>query len=365
MTRCVLLGCGHTRSEYFDYNKPKMTKNIWKNLKESCNREKRPILALAPMAGITDSAFRRMCKKFGADVVYSEMASVNALTFAPKKTLELLEFDEPERPYIVQLFGSEPKHFEIATKIVAEKVRPDGIDINFGCPVPKVAKQEAGAELFKNLARSRDVIKAVIGATDLPVSIKARKSVGDMDVFRFLDNISELDVKAIMIHGRDFRQMHSGPVDAEAIVRARNHFGGIVLANGGVKNVQSARELLGASGADGLGIGQGALGRPWLFEELRNIITHPNPPFLKGRGNDVLPSLRDLEVMEKGSDFIFSTMLEHARLSESKKGPQGLIEMRKHLCWYVQGMPNAARLREKFVRVESIDDIIEILKINY
>jgi tRNA-dihydrouridine synthase B len=317
-----------------------MANNLWQNLRDECSREKRPILALAPMAGITDSAFRLICKRFGADVVYSEMASVNALVYKPDKTLEMLAFEELERPYIVQLFGSEPRHFEAAVKLVEERLRPDGIDINFGCPVPKVAKQEAGAELFKNLVRSKEVIKAVIGASSLPVSIKVRKSVGDMDVFRFLDNIADLDIKTVMIHGRDFRQIHSGPVDAEAIKRARNHFGGVILANGGVRDAQSAKDLFEKSGADGLGIAQGALGRPWLFEMLRFKI-------------------QDLRF--KNNKEIFDIVLEHARLAEKKKGPQGLIEMRKHLCWYALGMPNAARLREKFVRVEKMEEIIDIM----
>ena len=318
-----------------------MQNNFWQNLKDQTGREERPILALAPMAGITDSAFRVMCKKYGADVVYSEMASVNALVYAPEKTLEMLAFEEVERPYVVQLFGSEPRHFEIATKIIEEKIKPDGIDINFGCPVPKVAKQEAGAELFKNLKKSKDVIKAVLNSTELPVSIKFRKKVGEMDAMTFLKNISGLDIKAIMIHGRDFKQMHSGPVDAEVIRQARDYFSGTILANGGVKDADSGLRLRHDSRADGIGIGQGALGRPWLFK------------FIKSQVH---------QVYQVDKEELFKVIFEHCELMQKNKGPQGLIEMRKHLCWYVQGFPNAARLRERLVKVETLQNVLDVFQ---
>ena len=164
--------------------------NFWDKLKK-------PIYALAPMAGVTDSAFRQICKDFGADVVYSEMASVTALVYNPAKTLEMLKFSPKERPYVVQLFGSNPEHFAKAVKLVEKEIKPDGIDINFGCPVPKVARQKAGAELFKDLKLSREVIKSVIANTTLPVSIKTRTKVGTVDILEFLKYVSDLDIKAI------------------------------------------------------------------------------------------------------------------------------------------------------------------------
>lgn len=304
------------------------SKNFWLNLAK-------PIYTLAPMAGVTDSAFRQICKGFGADVVYSEMISATAIVYNSKKTLELMSFDKKERPYVVQLFGSNPEHFAQAAKFVASKIKPDGLDINFGCPVKKVAKQGAGAELMNNLKLSREIVKAVLANTDLPVSIKCRSQVGKVSVLDFLKIIKDLPVAAVMIHGRTLAQGHSGAVDWKIIKQARKYFKGVILANGGVKDKKTAEELLTATDADGIGIGQGALGKPWIFQDVKS----PQPPLLKGEKE------------------IFKIILKHAGLVNKLKGKQGIIEMRKHLCWYVTGLPNAGKLRQELVKAESLEDI--------
>jgi len=307
-------------------------KNFWKKLN-------RPIYALAPMAGVADSAFRQICKSFGADVVYSEMVSATAIVYNSKKTLELMKFSKAERPFVVQLFGSKPEHFAQAAKFITKKIKPDGIDINFGCPVKKVAKQGAGAVLMNDLSLSREIIKAVIDNTSLPVSIKIRSKVGETDAVNFLKKLSDLDIKAVMIHGRTVKQGNSGEVDFKIIKQARKYFKGIILANGGVKDRKSAEELLRLTGADGIGIGQGALGRPWIFSQLA---TH-NSQLITNK-------------------LIFQTALEHAKLAEKLKGKSGIIEMRKHLCWYVNGLAGAGEFRKRLVKVKSIKDIKNILK---
>lgn len=313
-------------------------KNFWADLKNSIQGGG-AIYALAPMAGITDSAFRQICKSFGADIVYSEMASVNALVHSPKKTLEMLKFSKVERPYVVQLFGSEPKNFIKAVKIVEDKIKPDGIDINFGCPVPKVARQKAGAELMKDLKLSREIIKAVIEDSRLPVSIKIRSQAGQVSALDFLKNIKDLDVKAVMIHGRSLKQGFSGPVNYKIIKEAKKYFKGAILANGGVQSFESAKELLNKTGAHGLGIARGTLGRPWIFKAVRT-------------GQSV----------ERSPRPIFRIALKHAKLAQKLKGKQAVIEMRKHLGWYVQGLPGAKKLRKDLVRVESIGDIEKAMK---
>jgi len=312
--------------------------NFWLKLKNSRRKAGQAIYALAPMAGITDSAFRQICKDFGADVVYSEMASATALAYNPAKTLAMLKFSSGERPYVVQLFGSKPEHFAKAVELIQEKIKPDGIDINFGCPVPKVARQKAGAELFKDLKLSREVLKSVIANTTLPISIKTRTKVGSVDILQFLKNVSDLDIKAVMIHGRTFAQGFSGPVDCEIIKKARKYFSGIILANGGVVDGQTAQNLLEKSGADGIGIGQGALGRPWIFKNIKNQ-----------------------KSKIKNKEKIFKVALRQAKLAYKLKGEQGIKEMRKHLCWYVQGLAGARKLREKLVRAESLAEIKKIL----
>jgi tRNA-dihydrouridine synthase B len=307
-------------------------KNFWSKLNK-------PILVLAPMAGYTDSAFRQICKEYGADVVYSEMASTAALVFSPAKTLEMLKFNKIERPYVVQLFGSDPRHFEVATKIVAKKIKPDGIDINFGCPVKKVQKQGAGAILMNNIKLAKEIISAVIGSCDLPVSIKIRSRVGEIDALKFLDSLSGLGIKTIMIHGRTLKQGHSGPVDFEIIRKARDHFGGVILANGGAMDFESAKELLDKSCSDGLGIARGALSRPWIFQEVKS---------------------RKLKVISRKE--IFDLIIRHALLVEKTKGEKGIYELRKNFCWYVKGMHDAVSLRSKLIKIEIINDLNKILE---
>lgn len=330
----------------------KQAKNFWQKLK---NIDK-PIYALAPMAGVTDSAFRQVCKGFGADVVYSELASATALNYAPAKTLELLKFVPVERPYVVQLFGSNPKHFAIAAKLITEKLKPDGIDINFGCPVKKVQKQGAGAILMSDLKLSHAVIKSVIDNTNLPVSIKIRARVekGEgvekkkVDALVFLKKMKDLPIAAVMIHGRSLAQVHKGEVDWQIIKEAKKYFKGVLLANGGVVDKQSADDLLQKTEADGIGIARGAMGKPWIFQEVRSL---PDCGMRAGGKCNV-----------KSKEEIFRIVLQHAKLAEKMGGRAGIVELRKHLCWYVTGLPGASELRQELVKVESYKEIKEILK---
>lgn len=315
-----------------------MKKNFWIKLKEAG----RPILALAPLAGFTDSAFRQICRKFGADVLYSEMASATALYYNQKHklntTLDLLKFERTkEKYYVVQLFGSNPEHFAVATKIITEKVKPDGIDINFGCPVPKIIKQGAGSGLMKNLAASREVIKAVLANTYLPVSIKIRTQAGAVTAEKFLRNISDLPVSAVMIHGRSLAQGFAGKADWKIVKDAKKYFSGVIIANGGINNLADAKQALRQTGANGLGLARGALGRPWLFKEIKK--------------NQVI----DLKPKQ-----ILSIAVKHAELEHSLKGKRGIIDLRKHLVWYVHGLTGAAKMRERLVTVKNLAEIKKV-----
>lgn len=317
-----------------------MEKNFWIKL----NNKNKAILALAPLAGFTDSAFRQICKKYGADVLYSEMASATALFYNQKSkestTLDLLKFDRQiEKYYVVQLFGANPEHFAVAARIISEKIKPDGIDINFGCPVPKIIKQGAGSGLMKNLKSARAVIEAVIANTDLPVSIKIRTQAGAVDMIKFLQNISDLPVAAVMIHGRSLAQGFAGSADWKTIKDARKYFKGIILANGGINDLGSAQKALRESRADGLGLARGILGRPWLFKEIKKD--------------------KQINLSQKQ---IFKIALSHAELEKEQKGKRGIIEFRKHIVWYMQGMTGAAKLREQLVKVNSLAEIKKILK---
>jgi len=309
-----------------------MAGNFWQRLK-------RPILAMAPLAGLTDSPFRILAQKYGAAVLYSEMASATALFYNPTETLELLKFTKTERPYVVQLFGSNPEHFAVATQIIAKNIKPDGIDINFGCPVRKVTKQGAGSALMANLKNSRAVIEAVLANTKLPVSVKVRTESGKVKLKDFLKNISDLKIAALMIHGRTLKQGFNGAIDCKAIKEVRQYFRGIILANGGIHTPADMSKVLADTGADGVGIGRGALGRPWIFKELKN------PQF------------------KISSAQVFQLAYRHAQLMFKQKGLAGILEMRKHLCWYVNGLAGAKKLREKLVRVETLADIKKVFEL--
>lgn len=327
--------------------------NFWKELKNN----KKPILALAPMAGFTNSVFRRLCCEYGADVVYSEMASVTALHYYSFKkesankqkrdnggeaTLKLLNFkSRQEKYYVVQVFGSDPQHFISATKIISNKIKPHGIDINFGCPVGKIIKQGAGADLMKDLKRSREVIKAVLDNTKLPVSVKLRLKAGQITFIDFLKNISDLPVAAVMIHGRSLSQGFGGEPDFSGIKAARAYFTGPILANGGINSLKTAKRALELSQADGLGLARGVLGRPWLFQEIKNN-----------------------QEQNYNLSEIFKLMINQAALLEKEQGAGSLVELRKHLVWYVQGQDGASRLRAELVRVSSLADLKRIAK-NY
>jgi nifR3 family TIM-barrel protein len=333
-----------------------VNKNFWLKLKK-------PILVLAPMAGITDSAFRQMCRKYGADVVYSEMASVSALFFKPQKTLELVKFNKSERPYVVQLFGKNPLHFAKATKIICEKVRPDGIDINFGCPAKKVFSHGSGCALMMDLKLAREIISAVCENTKLPVSIKIRAGVKDVSALEFIEKTKDLPYSAIMIHGRTYEGGFSGEVDFEICEKIKKMCPDkIVLANGGINSAQDGAKILqNHPTIDGLGIARGAWGRPWIFEEIKEL--------LKNNVGVQFIEPENKKGFDKSNPYDFNKikkiMLLHAKLIHKNKGKQGLFEIRKHMSWYVKGFPGASELRRKLVTAESLEEIKEILNQNH
>lgn len=308
--------------------------NFWPKIKK-------PILALAPMAGFSDAPFRRLVSDFGADVVYSEMASATALFYNSQETLTLLKSNRRhEKKYVVQLFGSKPDHFAVAAQMVTKIIKPAGIDINFGCPVGKVIKQGAGSDLMQNLVKAREVISAVCDNTHLPVSVKIRAKSGDVGALDFIKSIADLPVRAVMIHGRTVKQGFLGEIDYNLIKEAKKYFTGIILANGGINDLAGAKNTLARSGADGLGLARGALGRPWLFKEIKSN-----------------------KVIDFNKKKLFRLIKKHARLFKKIKGERNMIELRKHFCWYFQGRDGASSYRKQIVKMENYHDLVKILKI--
>lgn len=297
------------------------------------------------MAGITDSAFREICMRNGCDVAYSEMASVSALFFKPARTLELLKFNAPERPYVVQLFGKDPKHFEKAAQIVSSEVRPDGIDINFGCPAKKVFGHGSGCALMPQKELVREIISAVCNNTDLPVSIKIRAGIQNITAIDFIENIKDLPFTTVMIHGRTYEGGFSGLVNFEIIEQIKKIIPDkIILANGGIHTPEDAKNILEKyPSIDGLGIARGAWGKPYLFAQIKEIME-----------------------TEKYNEYNFAKIkkiaITHAKLLWKNKSTTGVFEIRKHLAWYFKGFPNASELRQKLVQAQSVEEIKEILK---
>jgi tRNA-dihydrouridine synthase B len=273
------------------------------------------------------------------------MASASALFYQPKKTLELLKFHKTERPYVVQLFGADPVHFAKAAKIVTHKIKPDGIDINFGCPAKKVIKIGAGCALMANKKLARKIIQTVIKNTHLPVSIKIRSGYKEMKAINFIKHIKDLQFQAVMVHGRTYENGFSGPVDFSIIENIKEIVSDkIVLANGGINSPEDALQILREhSLLDGLGIARGALGRPYIFRQIN-----------------------DLTKNGKYSAYPFSEikkiMIKHAEYIWKEKKSAGITEMRKHRIWYVKGLPGASVLRQKLVQAKSLKDIKNILE---
>lgn len=315
--------------------------NFWKKLK-------RPIIALAPMAGITDQPFRQICKGYGADAVYSEMASTSAIFYNKKKTIGIIRFNsQKESPYVVQLFGDKPEHFLFAAKVIAKQIRPDGIDINFGCPARKIIACGCGAVLMDNVKLAREIIQAVLEGVQgkIPVSIKIRAGVKKTTALDFVKKIKDLPIAAIMIHGRTLEQGFTGMPDCEMIKKVKKEIGSdiVVLANGGILKPEDAARMLEATGADGIGLAQGVLGKPWLFKQVKEYLR--------------TGSYKEFEISE-----IKKVAIMHAEMMYKKRGKQGIVEMRKHLAWYFKGFEGAAELRQKLVHVKTVVEIKKILK---
>ena len=305
-----------------------------------------PILAMAPMAGLTDSAFRQLCKKNGADVVYTEMTSIDALYYDSKKTLEMLKMQKSEKPVVLQLFGKRPELVPKAVKLV-EKAGFSGIDINFGCPARKVVAHDGGIKLLENLQLCHDLVEAVCQSTTLPVSVKTRTAIGSgkkkVTVFDFIEAIKDQPVSALMLHGRTYEGGFTGEPDYKVIKKVKEVFDGVVLGNGGINTPEEAKKMIDETGVDGLGIARGVYGRPWIFQQIKDYVS-------KGK-YDVL----DINQIKK-------IALQHAKLNYKEKGDFGMIELRKHLCWYFRGFPQAADLRKQLVQVETIDQLKQIFK---
>ena len=303
-------------------------------------------LILAPMAGVTDLPFRLLCKEQGAGLLCMEMVSAKAIYFNNKNTEELLTIDDREPPVSLQLFGSDPDIIsEMAKKI---ENRPFSIlDINMGCPVPKVAGNGEGSALMKNPKLVEEIVSKTAKAIKKPVTIKIRKGFDDehinaVEIARIAESAG---AAAVAVHGRTREQYYSGKADWDIIRQVKEAVKIPVIGNGDVTSPEAARQLVETTGCDGIMIGRGAQGNPWIFRQILH--------WMETGEEEPKPDLEEVKAM----------ILRHARMLVEYKGAYtGIREMRKHVAWYTAGYPNSAKLRARVNEIESLEALEHLIQ---
>ncbi len=305
------------------------------------NNELKGSAALAPMAGVTDRAFREICIEYGASYVTSEMISSKGLTMGDRKSGFLMTIGEKEMPASVQIFGCEPETMAEAAKL-AEQTGCIAVDINMGCPAPKVAGHGGGAALMKNPALAAEIANACVNAVKIPVTCKIRSGWDDdnINAVELAKLLVQAGASAITVHGRTKKQMYSPPVNYDIIRQVKETVPVPVIGNGDVADIESAEFMLKETGCDHLMIGRGALGAPWIFARI-------NEYFSSGI---ILP--------EPGIEEKMAVMIRHIGLLCEHKGYYvGMREARKHAGWYIKGMRGAASFRREIGELETMDQL--------
>ncbi len=317
--------------------------------KFSWEKVQKPFFVMAPMAGITDSPFRRVVKKCGADIVFSEMIAAEAVYYKSKKTLDLMKFYEEERPIIIQLFGNDLEKMAYSAKYIEKNIKPDGIDINMGCPAKKVVSGGRGSALLQDFDIALKVAKAVRKATKLPLSVKMRLGWDEFNIHKFVQDLEKVGVDAITVHARTKKQGFKGEPDWKAIGEIKKLVSIPVIGNGSVKNAKDSKEILKVSKCDGVMVGRRALGNPWIFKSMKSSCQGTVP----WHAQDYKPSWE--ETVE--------IALWHLEMNVKEFGDRkGMLEMRKHYGWYFKNFDGAKELRKKLVQTENIKEVKSILK---
>jgi nifR3 family TIM-barrel protein len=292
------------------------------------------------MAGVSEAPYRQMCRRMGADVVLSEFLSSEAIRRRIRNTLEGAEFEEAERPIGIQIYGANPEAMAEAARLITEHYRPEFIDINFGCPVKKVVQRNGGSGCLRDLDQVDGIIRAVIGATHLPVTAKTRSGWSDQarDPVGIALRMQDAGVRAFTLHARTRTQMFSGRADWDEIARVVEALDIPVFGNGDVATAEDIVRMRDHTGCAGVMIGRGAFGNPWLFRDGRALLSG-------------LPQAPAPEARER-----FQVALDHARLALRLQGDtrKTVIEFRKHLGWYTKGLHGASDLRQRLFQIESV-----------
>lgn len=304
-------------------------------------------VVLGPMAGVCDSAFRTICKEMGAGLVVAEMVSDKALMYGSNKTKEMLYMTDYERPLSQQIFGSDVESFVIAAKYIEENMKPDVIDINMGCPVPKVAvRSQAGSALLKSPDKVYEIVKKVVESVSVPVTVKIRsgwdsKSINAVEIAKICEKAG---ASAITIHPRTRAQGYGGSADWNIIKQVKESVNIPVIGNGDIKNCYDAKRMLYETNCDAVMIARGVLGNPWLIKEIVEYLE-------KGKEPDMVTYNDRLDMIIKHANYLLSIKPEKV----------AMLEMSTHAAWYLKGIPNSNKIKEKVFAVNTKEELFAII----
>lgn len=304
-------------------------------------------IVLAPMAGISNTSYRKIIKEMGAGLIYAEMVSDKAITFGNERTMELLKMDESERPIAQQIFGSDLDSFVSAAKKIESEMKPDIIDINMGCPVPKIAvKSQAGSALLKNPKKIYEIVSAVVKSVSVPVTVKIRSGwdANSINAVEVAKQIERAGASAITIHGRTRAQGYSGKADWSIIKAVKEAVSIPVIGNGDVTSCYLAKQMLDETGCDAVMIGRGVLGNPWLIKECVEYLDNGKIP-------EPVEPIERIKMLKKHFDLLVN----------DKNEKVAILEIRSHALWYVKGLKGSAEIKNQICKTKTKEELFKII----